>query len=145
MWGARAVPFELGLGWLVDFHKTTLFNGRSALLKEQAKGSRYRFAMLDVEGNKPAEHSFILKGDKQVGTVTSAAWCPTAKANIAYAQIEMPSRRRGRRTGCGNLLPAGTALDAPAGAMQGDRRAHFQITQALADARTAPLIHSHFY
>jgi aminomethyltransferase len=46
--------------------------------------------MLDVEGNKPAEHSFILKGDKQVGTVTSAAWCPTAKANVAYAQIEMP-------------------------------------------------------
>jgi aminomethyltransferase len=73
----------------VDFTKP-LFNGRAALLKEQANGSRYRFAMLDVEGNKPAEHSFILKGDKQVGTVTSAAWCPTAKANIAYAQIEMP-------------------------------------------------------
>ncbi len=87
--GRTRSPFELGLSWLVDFKKP-LFNGRSALLKEQEKGSRYRFAMLDVEGNKPAEHSFILKGDKQVGTVTSAAWCPTAKANIAYAQIEMP-------------------------------------------------------
>jgi aminomethyltransferase len=59
-------------------------------LQEQANGSRFRFALLDVHGNKPAEHSFILKGDKQVGTVTSAAWCPTAKANLAYAQIEMP-------------------------------------------------------
>ena len=87
--GRTRSPFELGLEWLVDFSKP-LFNGRSALLAEKAKGSRYRFAMLDIEGNKPAEHSFIMKGDKVVGTVTSAAWCPTVKSNIAYAQLEMP-------------------------------------------------------
>ena len=87
--GRTRSPFELGLGWLVDFKKP-LFNGRSALLKEQEKGSRYRFAMLDVEGNKPAEHSFILKGDKQVGTNTSRSLVPHGQANIAYAQIEMP-------------------------------------------------------
>ncbi len=87
--GRTRSPFELGLEWLVDFSKP-LFNGRSALLEEKAKGSRYRFAMLDIEGNKPAEHSFIMKGDKVVGTVTSAAWCPTVKSNLAYAQIEMP-------------------------------------------------------
>ena len=46
-------PFELGLGWLVDFKKPR-FNGRRALLAEQAKGSRYHFVKLDVEGNKPA-------------------------------------------------------------------------------------------
>ena len=87
--GRTRSPFELGLEWLVDLSKP-LFNGRSALLAEKAKGSRYRFAMLDIEGNKPAEHSFIMKGDKVVGTVTSAAWCPTVKSNIAYAQLEMP-------------------------------------------------------
>ena len=87
--GRARSPLELGLEWLVDFKKP-LFNGRSALLREKAKGSRYRFALLDVEGNKPAHHSFILRGDQQVGTVTSAAWCPTAKSNLAYAQIEMP-------------------------------------------------------
>ena len=87
--GRARSPLELGLEWLVDFKKP-LFNGRSALLQEKAKGSRYRFALLDVEGNKPAHHSFILKGDQQVGTVTSAAWCPTAKSNLAYAQIETP-------------------------------------------------------
>ena len=87
--GRTRSPFELGLEWLVYFSKP-LFNGRSALLAEKAKGSRYRFAMLDIEGNKPAEHSFIMKGDKVVGTVTSAAWCPTVKSNIAYAQLEMP-------------------------------------------------------
>jgi aminomethyltransferase len=87
--GRSRSPFELGLAWLVDMDKP-VFNGRKALLKEQAEGSRYRFAMLDVEGNKPAHNSFILKGGNKVGTVTSAAWCPTAKSNIAFAQIEMP-------------------------------------------------------
>jgi aminomethyltransferase len=87
--GRSRSPFELGLAWLVDLDKP-VFNGRKALLREQAEGSRYRFAMLDVEGNKPAHNSFILKGGRKVGTVTSAAWCPTAKSNIAFAQIEMP-------------------------------------------------------
>ncbi len=85
--GRSRSPFELGLGWLVDFDKG-VFNGRQALLKEKREGSRYAFVFLDVEGNKPAEHSFILKGNKEIGTVTSAAWCPTAKSNIAFAQIE---------------------------------------------------------
>jgi aminomethyltransferase len=87
--GRSRSPFELGLGWLVDMDKP-VFNGRKALLREQAEGSRYRFAMLDVDGNKPAQHSFILKNGKKVGTVTSAAWCPTAKSNVAFAQLEMP-------------------------------------------------------
>ena len=87
--GRSRSPFELGLAWLVDLDKP-VFNGRKALLQERAQGSRYRFAMLDVEGNKPAHNSFILKAGKKVGTVTSAAWCPTAKSNIAFAQIEMP-------------------------------------------------------
>jgi aminomethyltransferase len=87
--GRSRSPFELGLAWLVDFNKP-LFNGRKALLAERDKGSRFRFAFLDIDGNKPADHSFILKNGKQVGTVTSAAWCPTAKSNLAFAQLEMP-------------------------------------------------------
>ncbi len=87
--GRSRSPFELGLGWLVDLSKP-VFNGKQALLREQREGSRYRFAILDVEGNKPAHNSFIFKGKKQVGAVTSAAWCPTAKTNVAFAQIEAP-------------------------------------------------------
>jgi aminomethyltransferase len=87
--GRSRSPFELGLGWLVDMQKP-VFNGRRALQREQAQGSRYRFAMLDVAGNKPAHHSFILSSGRKVGTVTSAAWCPTAKSNVAFAQLEMP-------------------------------------------------------
>lgn len=87
--GRTRSPMELGLEWLVDFDKA-VFNGKNALLEEKRKGSRYRFVILDVDGNKPANNSFIFKGKKQVGTVTSAAWCPTAKTNVAFAQVEMP-------------------------------------------------------
>ena len=87
--GRARSPFELGLDWLVDFDKGH-FTGRKALLKEKREGARYRFVKLDVDGNKPAEHSFILnKAGDVVGHVTSAAWCPTAKANIALASLEM--------------------------------------------------------
>ena len=88
--GRGRSPFELGLGWLVDFGKGP-FTGRSALLKEKEQGSRFRFVRLDVEGNKPAEESFILnKSGKVVGHVTSAAWCATAKRNLALASLDMP-------------------------------------------------------
>ena len=87
--GRTRTPLEMGLDWQVDFNKP-LFNGRAALLKQKEEGLRYRFVLLDVEGNKPAEHSFILKNGKQIGIVTSAAWCPTAKSNLAFAQVEMP-------------------------------------------------------
>jgi aminomethyltransferase len=83
-------PYELGLGWLVHLKKPH-FNGKRALQEEKRSGSRYRFVKLDVQGNKPAEHSFIYnRKHKAVGTVTSAAWVPTAKRNIAFASLEMP-------------------------------------------------------
>jgi aminomethyltransferase len=83
-------PFELDLGWLVDFNKPH-FSGRQALLKEKQRGSIYTLAKLDVEGNKPAEGSYIYKDErckKEIGYVTSAMWSPSVKANIALAMIK---------------------------------------------------------
>lgn len=83
-------PFELGLGWLVDFGKP-VFNGRRALLEERERGSRYRLAKLDISGNKVARDSYVYtKRRKYAGTVTSAMWSPSAKASIALATLEMP-------------------------------------------------------
>jgi len=83
-------PFELDLGWLVDFDKPH-FNGRTRLLQERERGPRYRLTRLDVEGNRPAEGSLIY-GDRrcrrEVGYVTSAMWSPAIKANIALAMIQ---------------------------------------------------------
>ena len=83
-------PFELNLGWLVDFSKPH-FSGRRALMEEKKRGPKYMLTKLDIEGNKPAEGSYIYKNkrcSKEIGYVTSAMWSPAVKANIALAMIK---------------------------------------------------------
>jgi aminomethyltransferase len=82
-------PFELNLGWLVDFKKPH-FSGRSALLKEKQCGPKYTLTKLDIEGNRPAEGSYIYSNKRctrEIGYVTSAMWSPAVKANLALAMI----------------------------------------------------------
>lgn len=84
-------PFELNLGWLVDFRKPH-FNGRTALLAEKQRGSKYTLTKLDIEGNKPAAGSYLYSdkrcAKKEIGYITSAMWSPAAKANIGLAMIK---------------------------------------------------------
>ena len=83
-------PFELGLGWLVDFKKPH-FNGRKALLKERDARPEYTLVKLDIEGNKPAEESHLYSDKRcnhEIGYVTSAMWSPVVKANIALAMVK---------------------------------------------------------
>jgi len=90
--GRSRSPFELGLGWLVDFTKPN-FNGRRALAEEKRSGSTWRLVKLDIEGNKPARHAYIFasaKGGRNIGFVTSAAWSPVCKQNIALGTVRMP-------------------------------------------------------
>ena len=91
--GRTRSPFELGLNWLVDFKKPN-FNGRRALAEERRRGSTWRLVKLDIEGNKAAHHSYIFakgKGNKkEIGFVTSAAWSPVCKQNIALGTVRMP-------------------------------------------------------
>lgn len=93
--GHTRSPFELGLGWLVDFNKP-VFNGRKALLEQKKRGHRYNLVKLDIEGNKPASDSYVFTTNKkQIGTVTSAFWSPSAKASIALATLEAPHGKPG--------------------------------------------------
>ena len=89
-------PFELDLGRLVDFKKP-VFNGRRALLEEQKRGSRFRFVQARHRGQQAgAARPTSTTSDKNVvGTVTSAEWSPSAKANIALASLHMPWGRPG--------------------------------------------------
>lgn len=88
--GRGRTPFELGFGKLVDFNKGH-FNGRRALLEHQKNGNRYNLVKLDIEDKYPAHSSYIYVGkEKHVGFVTSAAWSPTTKRNIALAELEAP-------------------------------------------------------
>ena len=82
-------PFELQLGWLVDFDKPH-FNGRKALLEEKQRGPAWMLVRLDIEGNWPAEGAIIYDTEKcrqDIGYVTSAMWSPAVKANVALAMI----------------------------------------------------------
>ena len=88
--GRTRSPFELGFGWLVHLDKAH-FNGRKALFREKTQGSPHQFVKLDVAGNRPAEHAFIYnKHKKAIGSVTSAAWSPITKTNIAFASVDTP-------------------------------------------------------
>jgi aminomethyltransferase len=95
--GNTRSPFELGLGWLVDFKKP-VFNGRRALLEEKEKGSRYALVKLDIEDNKPAQNSYVYDTrEKKIGWVTSAMWSPSAKKNIALATVDAGHGKTGTR------------------------------------------------
>jgi len=90
--GRSRSPLELGLEWLVDFEKPN-FNGRQALADEKRDGSTWRLVKLDIEGNKPAHHSYIYprKGaGKACGFITSAVWSPVCKQNIALGTVRTP-------------------------------------------------------
>ena len=82
-------PFELGLGWVVQFDKP-YFTGKRALLLEQQQPAKRRLVKLVVEGNKAPADSFLYDGKKgrRIGAIKSQAWSPILKANLAIADIE---------------------------------------------------------
>ena len=91
--GRTRSPLELGLSWLVDFKKPN-FNGRRALAEEKRNGSTWRLVKLDIEGNKVADSSYIFSNakasKKSIGFVTSAAWSPVCKQNVAIGTVRTP-------------------------------------------------------
>jgi aminomethyltransferase len=96
--GRTRSPLELGLDWLVDFKKPN-FNGRRALAEEMRNGSTWRLVKLDIEGNKPAHHSYIFAKEKnnksEIGFITSATWSPVCKQNIALGTVRTPHGKVG--------------------------------------------------
>ena len=96
--GVSRSPLELGLEWLVDFKKPN-FNGRRALAEEKRNGSTWQLVKLDIEGNKVAHNSYIFSNSRasggQIGFVTSAAWSPVCKQNIALGTVKAPHGKPG--------------------------------------------------
>src|SRR4029077_298359 len=90
--GTERSPLELGLAWLVDFNKGH-FTGLRALLAEAERGARRQLVGLDIEGDKPAHNALLYterSGRRETGSVTSAAWSPTCKRNLALAMVDAP-------------------------------------------------------
>lgn len=98
--GRTRSPLELGLEWLVDFDKPN-FNGRRALAEQMRKGPTWRLIKLDIEGNKVANASYIFEKSRRkqrnVGFVTSAAWSPVCKQNVALGTVKRPHGETGSK------------------------------------------------
>jgi aminomethyltransferase len=48
---------------------------------------------LDIAGNKPAHNALLYAADDgkaEIGSISSAAWSPTCKRNIALAMVDAP-------------------------------------------------------
>ncbi|MEO8425177.1 MAG: glycine cleavage T C-terminal barrel domain-containing protein, partial [Actinomycetota bacterium] len=100
-------PAELGLGRLVDLHKASPFNGKRALLAEQASGGPARrlvglelewagieglFAKHDLAPGVSAlvhrDPVPVYKEGKQVGRATSITWGPTIKKMVGFGSVD---------------------------------------------------------
>jgi aminomethyltransferase len=95
--GRDRSPLELGLAWLIDFDKGH-FTGRRALIAERQRGPRRQLVGLDIAGNKPAHNALLYTradGKREIGSITSAAWSPTCKRNIALAMVDAPHFQTG--------------------------------------------------
>jgi aminomethyltransferase len=83
-------PMELGFDRMVAFDKGH-FNGRRALLAQRDAGQRFALVKIDIGGFKPADGALIYHRKRtEVGHVTSGIWSPTAKRNIALAELKAP-------------------------------------------------------
>ncbi len=112
----KSSPYEIGLGWLVDFDRPHLpgFVGREALLAEKKKGSAWALVGLEVswEALETLYESFSLPPNlpatarrdglpvyddegRQVGKVTSHTWSPILKKYVALASVLAPHSKQG--------------------------------------------------
>ncbi len=88
--GRGRTPLELGFERLVDFEKGH-FNGRRALLQQRQEGLRTHLVKIELGGFKPSNGALLYhRKTKEVGHVTSGAWSPTTKRNIALAELKAP-------------------------------------------------------
>ncbi|MEM9254800.1 MAG: aminomethyltransferase family protein [Pseudomonadota bacterium] len=86
--GRTRNPFEVGLGWLVNFEKGH-FTGRRALLEQSSRPIQRRLLKLAVDGNKAPVDAFLYgrKGGKQLGEIRVQAWSPIMKTHVATADV----------------------------------------------------------
>ena len=90
----NTTPFEVGLSWVVKFHKD--FIGKEALLTQKEKGVRRKIIGLVLKGKSIARHGYkVFKDGKEIGNVTSGNYSPTLEKSIALAIVRSGSVKNG--------------------------------------------------
>ena len=83
----QITPVQARAGWAVGWDKER-FWGRDALVAEKAAGPhRLLWGLEALDRGIPRSHMAVLRGDQQVGEVTSGTFSPTRKTGIALALL----------------------------------------------------------
>jgi aminomethyltransferase len=83
----ETTPLEAGLGWVVKLDKGD-FNGREALLAQQAKGLPRRLVGFTLTERGIPRHGYpVLRDGKPAGTVTSGTQSPTLRIPVGLAYV----------------------------------------------------------
>jgi aminomethyltransferase len=78
---------EAGLGWIVGWKKDD-FLGAGALRRQRAEGLTNALAAFEMEPRAIARHGYpVLRGDGQVGVVTSGTFTPFLRKAIGFARV----------------------------------------------------------
>jgi aminomethyltransferase len=81
-------PVQARAGWAVGWSKPE-FWGRDALLAEKEQGpARLLWGLEALDRGIPRAHMRVLRGDDEVGEVTSGTFSPTRKVGIALALLD---------------------------------------------------------
>ncbi|HWB36831.1 MAG TPA: glycine cleavage system aminomethyltransferase GcvT, partial [Rugosimonospora sp.] len=92
-------PVQARSGWAVGWSKPE-FWGREALLAEKEQGpGRLLWGLEAQDRGIPRPHMRVLRGDEQVGEVTSGTFSPTRKLGIGLALLDTAAG-----VGAGDLL-----------------------------------------
>ena len=85
-------PHECGLGRFCDTQTAIGCIGRDALLRVSKEGPVQQIRAISIDGDRVpgCDRPWPLyAGDKRVGQVTSAAWSPDYKTNVAVGMVRM--------------------------------------------------------
>jgi 4-methylaminobutanoate oxidase (formaldehyde-forming) len=87
--GPDDTPLEAGLGWAVKLKTNQTFQGREALVAQQAAPLAKRFAGFTVEDPEVVllGRETIYRDGARVGWLTSAGWGYTVQRNIGYGYV----------------------------------------------------------
>ena len=92
--GPGITPLQAGLGWVVSWDKGD-FTGRAALEEERATGVRRALGGVRGEGRRPLrEGGVLVRGDQEVGRVTSGNFSPMLGCGIGMALVDTAAARR---------------------------------------------------
>jgi glycine cleavage system T protein (aminomethyltransferase) len=83
-------PIEAGLGWCCK--EETGFLGSEAVARVRAEGTVEKLVAFEIEGQGiPREGNPVMRGDEQIGTVTSGTYAPSLElgAGMAYVRLEL--------------------------------------------------------